>query len=88
MRLADANLRARHLKPWRDASNEERLDGENGLLLTPSIDPLLDEDFNEFPGVLETDGVGVALGPPGIPAPELPPVRLVLVHPPVGRCAG
>jgi HNH endonuclease len=31
------HLRASHLKPWRDATNEERLDGENGLLLTPSI---------------------------------------------------
>ena len=27
-------------KPWRDSSDPERLDGENGLLLTPSIDRL------------------------------------------------
>ena len=33
-----AHLVASHSKPWRDSSNEERLDGENGLLLTPSVD--------------------------------------------------
>jgi hypothetical protein len=31
------HLRASHCKPWRDSSNDERLDGDNGLLLTPSI---------------------------------------------------
>lgn len=35
------HLVASHCKPWRDSSNEERLNGENGLLLTPSIDHLL-----------------------------------------------
>ena len=29
------HLVASHCKPWRDATNEERLDGEKGLLLTP-----------------------------------------------------
>jgi hypothetical protein len=42
------HLRASHLKPWPDATNEERLDGENGLLLTPSIDHLLDKGFISF----------------------------------------
>jgi hypothetical protein len=42
------HLRASHCKPWRDATNEERLDGENGLLLTPSIDHLLDRGFIGF----------------------------------------
>jgi putative restriction endonuclease len=37
-----------HCKPWRDSSNEERLDGENGLLLTPSIDHLFDRGFIGF----------------------------------------
>lgn len=36
------HLIASHCKPWRDATNEERLNGENGLLLTPSIDHLFD----------------------------------------------
>jgi putative restriction endonuclease len=37
-----------HCKPWRDSSNEERLDGENGLLLTPTIDHLFDRGFIGF----------------------------------------
>lgn len=41
-------LRASHCKPWRDASNEERLDGENGLLLTPDVDLLFDRGFMSF----------------------------------------
>lgn len=39
---------ASHCKPWRDSTNEERLDGENGLLLTPSIDHLFDRGFIGF----------------------------------------
>src|SRR6266478_1500648 len=41
-------LLASHCKPWRDCSNEERLNGENGLLLTPSIDHLFDRGFIGF----------------------------------------
>jgi putative restriction endonuclease len=37
-----------HIKPWRHSSNEERLDGENGLLLTPSIDHLFDKGHISF----------------------------------------
>ncbi|MCU7374890.1 HNH endonuclease [Paucibacter sp. O1-1] len=44
----EEHLRASHCKPWRDSSNEERLDGENGLLLTPSIDHLFDRGFISF----------------------------------------
>lgn len=44
----DEHLRASHCKPWRDSTNEERLDGENGLLLTPSIDHLFDRGFISF----------------------------------------
>lgn len=43
-----AHLVASHCKPWRDATNEERLDGENGLLLTPSVDHLFDRGFIGF----------------------------------------
>jgi putative restriction endonuclease len=43
-----AHLIASHRKPWRDATNEERLNGENGLLLTPSIDHLFDRGFIGF----------------------------------------
>lgn len=44
-----AHLRASHCKPWRDCvNNQERLDGENGLLLTPTIDHLFDRGFISF----------------------------------------
>ncbi len=46
------HLIASHCKPWRVSSNEERLDGENGLALTPSIDHLFDKGFITF----EDDG--------------------------------
>jgi hypothetical protein len=39
-----------HIVPWRDSSNDERLDGENGLLLTPSVDHLFDRGFIGFQG--------------------------------------
>ena len=42
------HLRASHCKPWRDANNEERLDAENGLLLTPDADHLFDRGFFDF----------------------------------------
>jgi hypothetical protein len=42
------HLVASHCKPWRDSTNEERLDGESGLLLTPSIDHLFDRGFIGF----------------------------------------
>src|SRR5665811_1939636 len=42
------HLVASHCKPWRDATNAERLNGENGLLLTPSIDHLFDRGFIGF----------------------------------------
>jgi hypothetical protein len=42
------HLRASHCKPWRDSDDQERLDGENGLLLTPSIDHLFDRGFISF----------------------------------------
>jgi len=42
------HLVASHCKPWRDSTNDERLNGENGLLLTPSIDHLFDRGFIGF----------------------------------------
>lgn len=42
------HLRASHCKPWRDSNHAERLDPENGLLLTPSIDHLFDRGFISF----------------------------------------
>jgi len=42
------HLRASHIKPWRDASDAERLDGNNGLLLSPHVDHLFDQGFITF----------------------------------------
>lgn len=42
------HLRASHCKPWRDSTNDERLNGENGLLLTPNADHLFDRGFIGF----------------------------------------
>jgi len=42
------HLIASHCKPWRHSDNEERMDGENGLILTPSIDHLFDRGFISF----------------------------------------
>jgi hypothetical protein len=44
------HLFASHIKPWRESTNDERLNGENGLLLTPSIDHLFDRGFISFEG--------------------------------------
>lgn len=42
------HLVASHTKPWRDCDNAERLDGENGFVLTPTIDHLFDKGFISF----------------------------------------
>jgi hypothetical protein len=45
-------LIASHIKPWRDSSNQERIDGNNGIMLSPHIDALFDERLISF----ENDG--------------------------------
>jgi len=42
------HLKASHIKPWRDATDAERLDGSNGLLLSPHVDHLFDEGYITF----------------------------------------
>jgi putative restriction endonuclease len=39
---------ASHIKPWTCSDNRERLDGHNGLLLTPHVDHLFDKGFISF----------------------------------------
>jgi 5-methylcytosine-specific restriction protein A len=41
-------LRASHIKPWSKSSDEERVDRNNGLLLTPSADLLFDHGWLSF----------------------------------------
>lgn len=48
-RLEDKSLLiASHIKPWRKSTNEEKLDENNGLLLSPHVDRLFDAGFITF----------------------------------------
>ena len=42
------HLIASHMKPWSNSDNSERLDGNNGLLLSPHVDHLFDRGFITF----------------------------------------
>jgi len=46
------HLIASHIKPWRSSNNIEKVDPENGFMLTPTIDHLFDKGFITF----ENDG--------------------------------
>lgn len=43
-----ALLIASHIKPWSESNNAERLDGNNGLQLSPHIDKLFDRGWITF----------------------------------------
>ena len=45
-------LIASHIVPWKDSTNEERLDVNNGILLSPTYDALFDQRLISF----ENDG--------------------------------
>lgn len=42
------HLRASHIKPWAISNDKEKLDGANGLLLSPHVDHLFDQGFISF----------------------------------------
>jgi putative restriction endonuclease len=42
------HLVASHIKPWKDSNNQEKVDGNNGLLLSPHIDRLFDKGHISF----------------------------------------
>ena len=42
------HLRASHIKPWIKATDTERLDGSNGLFLSPHVDHLFDQGYVSF----------------------------------------
>jgi hypothetical protein len=42
------NLKASHIKPWKDCSDFEKLSGYNGLLLAPHVDHLFDRGWISF----------------------------------------
>ncbi|MCX9112659.1 HNH endonuclease [Aeromonas veronii] len=54
-------LIASHIKPWCECDNIERLDGNNGLLLSPHIDKLFDQGWITF-----TDAGGLLCAEPSI----------------------
>lgn len=58
-------LVASHIKPWRSSTNEERLDGANGLMLSPHADKLFDGGWISF-----SDDGGLLVAP-GAPAAAL-----------------
>ncbi len=74
-------LKASHIKPWRSCNTgTERLDGNNGLLLTPNADHLFDHGYISFDdngqvlvspllNVGQVDLLGVATSPPPRVAP-------------------
>lgn len=43
-----AILIASHIVPWRDSNKDERLDPENGILLSPNLDALFDKHLISF----------------------------------------
>jgi len=42
------HLRASHIKPWAASTDVEKLDGSNGLMLSPHVDHLFDRGFISF----------------------------------------
>jgi predicted restriction endonuclease len=45
---AEKVLVASHIKPWSASDDLERLDGNNGLFLSPHVDRLFDKGFITF----------------------------------------
>ena len=47
------HLIASHIKPWKESTDVEKLDGANGLLLSPHIDHLFDQGYISFSNIGE-----------------------------------
>lgn len=67
-------LRASHIKPWRASNDFEKLDGNNGLLLSPHLDHLFDQGFISFDDdgrlVLSCDLLGSVVSAWHVPATQ------------------
>jgi len=67
-------LRASHIKPWCECDDREKLDGFNGLLLSPHIDHLFDRGYISFSDtgdlLLSKDVSQALLQPWGITLPR------------------
>lgn len=58
-----AVLKASHIKPWHDSTDMERLDPNNGLLLSPNLDALFDLGlitFQDDGSILHSKGLSKA----------------------------
>jgi hypothetical protein len=42
-------LIASHIKPWKDSDDKEKIDGDNGRLLSPHVDKLFKSGLISFP---------------------------------------
>ena len=75
------HLRARHIKPWRECNDREKLDGANGLLLSPHFDQLFERGLISF----EDDGallIARHLNPAVLPSwGVVPPRNVGAFHP-------
>jgi len=58
-------LIASHIKPWAKSSDKEKLDGCNGLLLSPHVDRLFDK------GLISFEGTGEVIASPTLEASVL-----------------
>lgn len=58
-------LIASHIKPWKDSTNQEKLDGNNGFLMSPHVDKLFDNGYISFSDrgniLLVSDKVGLIM---------------------------
>ncbi len=57
-------IRASHIKPWKESTNKERLDPDNGLPLVATLDALFDA------GLISFDAAGQMLVSPALTAAE------------------
>lgn len=74
-------LRASHAKPWKDATDAERMNVHNGLLLAVHLDALFDK------GLLTFTDQGAAVLSPALPAEALAALGLPSIIPPLRRIA-
>ncbi len=65
-----ALLRASHIKPWRNSTNQERLDPMNGLLLQPTLDHLFDL------GLITFDETGAVMFSPHLSQDDIEKLEL------------
>ena len=83
-------LRASHIKPWRDCANkQERLDSDNGLMLSANLDALFDRGLISFAdngnmlvdkGISDEDRKRLGLGRPLLIRPSQGQTRYLKHH--------